>query len=41
LKINAQLYPPVLRREHPALGWAGAAALLVVIAAMTLLLPPA
>jgi rhomboid protease GluP len=41
LKINAQLYPPVLRREYPALGWAGAAALLVVIAAMTLLLPHA
>jgi rhomboid protease GluP len=41
LQIDTRLYPPVLRREHPALGWAGAAALLLVIAAMALLLPPA
>ncbi|MEI7772798.1 MAG: rhomboid family intramembrane serine protease [Chloroflexales bacterium] len=41
LRINAQLYPPVLRREYPTLGWAGAAALLAVMATMALLLPPA
>jgi rhomboid protease GluP len=41
LQVDAQLYPPVLRRSYPDLGWAGAAALLLAIAAMALLLPPA
>lgn len=41
LRVNANLYPPALRREYPELGWAGAAVLLLVIAAMALLLPPA
>lgn len=41
LQVDSQLYPPVLRRTYPALGPAGVLALLVVIAAMALLLPPA
>jgi rhomboid protease GluP len=41
LRVDARLYPPALRREYPELGWAGAAALLLVMAAMALLLPPA
>ncbi|NNJ10465.1 rhomboid family intramembrane serine protease [Chloroflexales bacterium ZM16-3] len=41
LRVDTNLYPPVLRREYPELSWAGATALLLVIAAMALLLQPA
>ncbi len=41
IQIDTRFVPPLLRREYPALGWAGAAALLGMIAAMALLLPPA
>lgn len=41
LRVDSQLYPPVLRRTYPELGAAGALALLLLIAALALLLPPA
>jgi rhomboid protease GluP len=41
LEVDSRLFPPVLRRHYPARGWVGAAALLVLIAALTRLLPHA
>jgi len=41
LQIDSRFSPPLLRREYLDLGWAGAASLLVVMSAMTLLLPHA
>ncbi len=41
IQIDSRIYPPVFQRDYPALGWAGAAALLLMIAAMVRLLPPA
>jgi rhomboid protease GluP len=41
LEVDSRLFPPVLRRQYPELGWAGAAALLLLMAAMAIFLPPA
>lgn len=41
VKIDQQLYPPVLLRRSPPYGWAGALGLLAALAALVALLPPA